>query len=88
MKFRKKPVEAVKWDGSAGTANDFIGESYGTDWKYAPGYEDDALIIPAIDGDVHVNIGDWIVKDAGEFKVMEDGTFKEAYEVVAPYEQA
>ncbi len=37
MKYMRKPRElysVVQWDGSAGTANSFIGERYGMDWQY------------------------------------------------------
>ena len=91
MKFRKKPVviEAVKWDGDASTANDFIGERYGVnldkpgwDWTYAE--DSGALIIPTLEGNHRANIGDWIIKGVkGEFYPCKPDIFEETYEPVA-----
>ena len=61
MKYRKKPVviEAVRWDGNADTANAFLGEAYGTDWKYAA--DGSALLIPTLEGEMRCELGDWII---------------------------
>ena len=91
-KFRKKPVviEAVKWDGDASTANDFLGERFGLrpgysgkwDWTYAS-RESNALIIPTLEGEMRVEVGDWIIKGIkGEFYPCKPDIFEATYETV------
>ena len=81
MKFRKKPVviEAVRWDGDANTANSFLGESYGVNWRY----DGEKLIIPTLEGEMIANLGDWIIKGVkGEFYPCKPDIFEATYEKV------
>lgn len=88
MKYRKKPVviEAVLWDGNSDTANLFIGESYGTDWKYAEEKEPEGniggdLIIPTLEGEMLCRLGDYIIKGVkGEFYPCKPDIFTATYE--------
>ena len=80
-KFRKKPIviEAVQWDGSAETANSFLGGNYTVDWEY----EGQDLIIPTLEGRMKANLGDWIIKGVkGEFYPCKPDIFKATYEVL------
>ena len=80
-KFRKKPVviEAVQWDGSADTANTFIGEAFGTDWLYAE--DGAAIIIPTLEGQMRGELGDWIIKGVkGEHYPCKPDIFAQTYE--------
>jgi hypothetical protein len=88
-KFRKKPVviEAVQWDGSASTANAFIGEGFGVDWWYEipigerPGEESLRIVIPTLEGNHIGDIGDWIIKGVkGEFYPCKPDIFAATYE--------
>lgn len=82
MRFKKKPViiNAVKWDGDATTANNFIGESFGSDWNYGP---NNTLIIPTLEGDMTAQIGDWIIRGVkGEFYPCKPDIFDATYELV------
>lgn len=81
QKFRKKPVviEAILWNGNADEANTFIGENFGTDWKYENGSQ--KIIIPTLEGEMLGNIGDWIIKGVnGEFYPCKPDIFKKTYE--------
>jgi len=80
---RKKPVviEAMQWNGDADIANSFIGERYGTDWKYANNNE--SIIIPTLEGDMLGNVGDYIIKGVkGEFYPCKPDIFEATYEAV------
>lgn len=84
MKFRKKPIEieAILWDGSADTANSFIGEAFGVDWEYASQSES-AIVIPTLEGRMRGELGDWIVKGIkGEFYPCKPDIFEATYEPV------
>lgn len=94
MKFRKKPIviNAVQWDGSADTANTFIGDGYGTDWRYESA-ESQRIFLPLLEGDridvqgwwCAVDIGDWIIKGAkGEFYPCKPDIFAATYESAEP----
>lgn len=83
MKYRKNPVviEAVRWDGSASTANAFIGEAFGTDWKYEEG--SNRIIIPTLEGDHTGDVGDFIIKGVnGEFYPCKPDIFAKTYDPV------
>lgn len=81
-KYRKKPVviEAVQWDGLASTANDFIGDGYGTDWEYES-QPSGNIIIPTLEGNHLCRVGDWIIKGVkGEFYPCKPDIFQATYE--------
>lgn len=81
-KYTKKPVtiEAVIWDGSADTANRFIGESFGVDWWYLS-QGSNSIVIPTLKGNHTGNIGDYIIKGvAGEFYPCRADIFALTYE--------
>lgn len=83
-KYRKRAVviEAVRYDGDAGTLNSFIGESYGAAWYYASDASGDA-IIPTLEGKMRASVGDWVVKGVeGEFYPCKDSIFRKTYEPV------
>lgn len=83
MTYRKKPVEiqAVCWDGKSSTANEFIGEAYGVDWKYEEGST--RIVIPTLEGDHTGNVGDYIIKGVkGEFYPCKPDIFAATYEPV------
>lgn len=83
-KFRKKPIviEAVQWDGSAHTANTFVGESFGEDWWYES-KESSRIVIPTLEGSHIGDIGDWIIKGIkGEFYPCKPDIFEATYEAV------
>lgn len=82
--YRKKPVviEAVQWDGDAGLANRFIGESYEKDWWYT-GKKDGSIIIPTLEGEHECRVGDFIIKGVkGEFYPCKPDIFEMTYEKV------
>ena len=84
-KFRRKPaeVEAVRWDGSADTANRFLGERYGTDWEYCALNEGEILVpheSAGMSGGMYGKIGDWLVKANGRAWVVEAAAFAALYE--------
>lgn len=83
-KFRKKPVviEAVEWDGKAGTANAFIGEAFGVDWDYEA-ISSDNILISTLEGKMLCSVGDWIIKGVkGEFYPCKPDIFEATYEAV------
>jgi hypothetical protein len=80
-KFRKKPVviEAVIWDGSAHTANTFIGDGYGTAWWYEG--EGPRMVIPTLEGNHTADLGDYIIKGVkGEFYPCKPDIFELTYD--------
>jgi hypothetical protein len=85
--YRTKPVEAVRWDGNASTANKFIGERYGTDWRYSDVGESSIFFTSGAGDDLlwgFAKVGDWIVKNhvMGRFCSMDHATFEATYEKV------
>jgi len=88
MKFRKKPIviDAVKWDGLAGTANLFIGEHYGYSWWYwddPSGQEKNSIVIPTLEGNMIGKVGDWLIRGVkGEFYPCKADIFEATYEPV------
>jgi hypothetical protein len=73
-------VEAVRWDGSADTANGFVGEQYGVDWEYVPGKTD--ILIRGFGGYVkeRVEVGQYLVKSGWVMYGMPADTFAEYWE--------
>lgn len=83
-KFRKKPVvvEAVQWDGSADTANRFLGDQFTVDWWYES-CGSSAIVIPTLEGNMVGQVGDWIIKGVkGEFYPCRADIFEATYEPV------
>ena len=81
-KYRKKPVviEAVLWDGNSGTANTFIGESFGVDWEYESAASSN-IAIPTLEGRMIGKVGDYIIKGVkGEFYPCKPDIFEDTYE--------
>ena len=75
-KYRRKEVEAVQWTGDnfAALANLIMHDAHGTD--------DGKIIIPTPNGDMVVDIGDWVVKgDYGEILPIKPDVFEQAYEL-------
>ena len=82
-KYRKKPVviDAIQWDGSSETANQFIGEGFGTDWEYQEGTQN--IVIPTLEGPMIGLVGDFIIKGVkGEFYPCKPDIFELTYEAV------
>ena len=75
----RKVVEAVQWDGSADTANEFIGEQYGTDWEYLPGKTD--IMIRGFGGLCErVEVGQYLVKQGRAVYGLPADVFAEHWE--------
>ena len=85
-KYRKKPVviEAVRWTGAAESAYEIGWFAEGEDWARAlPNRRDGRIIIDTLEGPLHCNVGDWIIKGVkGEFYPIKDDIFRETYEAV------
>lgn len=82
--YRKKPItiDAVQWDGYAETANEFIGEAYGTDWEYETGGST-SILIPTLEGNMLCREGDWIIRGVkGEFYPCKPDIFDATYDKV------
>ncbi len=74
-------VEAVQWDGESGTANEFLGEDYGTDWRYT--WTGPAITIRVLGDEVRVEVGDWIIKrENGDLSVCTPGLFEQTHEAM------
>lgn len=74
MKFyRKQPIEAEQFDGST----EMI-KIYDVGFQLAPNGKGGA-IIKTLEGDLLVHVGDWIVNEPDEIKVMADEEFKQQY---------
>ena len=76
-KYRKKPVviEAMQfqWAGSF--------DEYQAFCPFLKRVSTDAAIIPTLEGDMYVSIGDWIIKGvAGEFYPCKPVIFEATYE--------
>lgn len=75
----RKVVEAVRWDGSADTANAFIGECYGVDWEYAVGSSD--IYVRGIGGLTElVEVSHYLVKQGRGVYGMSAEAFAEHWE--------
>ena len=80
MKYRKKPVviEAVQWTGNREKMLAFIGEK-----KFYHVINDNALIIPTIEGEMKANIDDYIIRGVqGEYYPCKPDIFVQTYEPV------
>ena len=83
-KYRKKPVviDAVQWDGIPETANRFLGDRYGIDWRYVTA-KSLVIEIPTLEGEMFCNVGDWMIKGVkGEFYPCKPDIFDLTYEPV------
>jgi hypothetical protein len=79
-KYRKKPVviEAIQWEGSQPSlvkVVKFLG--------YVPEGKAGVLVIPTLEGNHNVNVGDWIIKGVkGEFYPCKPDIFEQTYEAI------
>lgn len=74
-------VETVKWDGKADTANEFVGERYGTDWEYG-GKKGLAIVVG---GGWTADVGDYLVRYEDEPAwAMKASLFEASYAEVRP----
>ena len=77
-KYRKKPVtiEAIQWNGENLSKIDEFTESKVKN-------HESVLIIPTLEGDMEVSIGDYIIKGVnGEFYPCKPNIFAKTYEEV------
>lgn len=83
-KFRKKPVviEAVQWNGkNINEIKEFTKSSLRNKSKFK--FLDHYLIINTLEGDMRVDVGDYIIKGVhGEFYPCKPDIFKKTYEPV------
>lgn len=83
-KFRKKPVviDAIQWDGiNLAELNDMAGYDFKTNYQV----RNDSLVIHTLEGDMHVVIGDWIIKGTkGELYPCKPDIFADIYERIEP----
>jgi hypothetical protein len=82
MKFRKKPVviEAVRWDGSNGAYE----AVKALDENGAVSFEHGGLHITTLEGTMHADIRDWIIKGVkGELYPCKPDIFEATYEPVS-----
>lgn len=79
MKYRKKPVviDAIKWDGkNVKEVMDFMA------WRNVSHDARTGLLIHTLEGNLHANIGDMIIKGVqGEFYACKPDIFAATYEV-------
>ena len=79
-KYRKKPVviEAQKYIGSKSRVLDFIPNNCAK-WVVVDNNEE--LYIETLEGNMHVNVGDFIIKGVnGEFYPCKPDIFEKSYE--------
>lgn len=83
-KFRKKPVviEAVQWNGkNINEIKEFTKSYLRNKSKFK--FLDHYLIINTLEGDMRVDVGDYIIKGVhGEFYPCKPDIFKKTYEPV------
>lgn len=86
LKLRRKPaeVEAVLWDGSADTANSFVGDRYGTDWCFTVKFSGPpgSIAVATPRGWMMCRPGDYILRHASRVWVCEAEAVDELYEPV------
>lgn len=81
MRFKKKPVmiDAIQWNGcNVEEATSFLAGHTARHGEVIP---DMAIIIPTLEGECRVNIGDWIIKEAKFYSCKPD-IFEQIYELV------
>ena len=79
MKFRKKPVviDAIQFTGNAGECINFCPIAIDPESTKA------LLVIPTLEGNMTVSLGDWIIKGVnGEFYPCKPDIFEKTYEKV------
>lgn len=88
-KFRKKPVEIEARQYCRNNSKNILDwlNSEGCDAYLIPDElftENDAILIPTLEGDHRANIGDFIIKGiAGEFYPCKSAIFAQTYDSVA-----
>ncbi len=75
---KTQKFEAIKWDGNADTANKFIGENYGVDWKHVAA-NDNSIMIPVANAKIHLMVGSYLVKEGGTFKHYTESQFNSMF---------
>lgn len=82
-KFRKKPVvvEAMQYTGDHLIVH-WIAQGFGSDGITSRVREEDQeLYISTLEGEMHISVGDWIIKGvAGEFYPCKPDIFEQTYE--------
>lgn len=86
MEYRKRPVKikALKYTGtreSVAALIDFVGESLSI--EFSDGWYPFNVMIKTLEGVMHVNIGDYIIKGIqGEFYPCAPSIFESTYDIV------
>ena len=84
--FRKKPVEinAIQFDGSAGSATEIIEWVLGSGWWSARYHsEDRTMKIDTLEGTMTASAGDWIIQGvSGEHYPCKPDIFQATYDRV------
>jgi hypothetical protein len=86
-KYRKKPVviDAIQWHGNNAQAVGAWAEGFGPlQFTFASALDGTiALSIPTLEGVMHANRGDWIIRGVyGEFYPCKADIFEATYEMV------
>lgn len=85
-KFRKKPVviEAVQFTGFDGSP-DLVGQEMALFLESAViSFKDGGLVIHTLEGNMRVDVGDWIIKGIkNEFYPCKSDIFEATYELVS-----
>lgn len=82
MKFRKKPIVIEAMQNIVGMAESIT--AWMADYCVTPRWENPALIIPTLEGDMKAERGDWIIKGVkNEFYPCKPEIFEATYEKVA-----
>lgn len=90
-KYTKKPVkvEAIQWNGlNLEEIKSFVGESLqyeiiDTAWQVGKGRPHILMQIKTLEGDMHVSVGDYIIKGVkGEFYPCKPDIFEQTYEAL------
>ncbi len=77
-------IEAVKWDGVKlnGSYPVTFFKEQGVNWRYKlmSNRNHHALIVEAMWGEIIVEVGDYLIKDDGVFRICDAASFEENYE--------
>ena len=98
MKYRKKPVviEAIQFNGTASNLEEierFVGsqlkyEIFDSAWEVEKGRPYIRMQIKTLEGDMHVSVGDYIIKGVkGEFYPCKPDIFEQTYEALGEGEE-
>ena len=90
-KYTKKPIEieAIQWTGlNLEEIKSFVGESLQYEiidaaWRVGKGAPRVYMVIITLEGDMHVSVGDYIIKGVkGEFYPCKPDIFEQTYEAL------